>query len=246
MQSRFEMRAYLPMDFMKRQIVCGPGLAQKYEVKEDDSMSMNISGFGTSNASYTGMNTGNKGYKAAEEAVLADVMAEEAMMTPEQKMMYEMLGGREAHMKNMMRNYNSDGDYIGPGGIIVPGMYHGRDGAVDRSTWQQLIPVSDEMRQKMFDNVKREFIQENGISNGDTTKRSQIFREYQLSVKKEDRAKGTWTLQQYEGKYRSAMYAAVKAANPKWEPGQRLIPAYWTALQGSPLKASLSKAGIHL
>lgn len=62
-------------------------------------------------------------------------------------------------------------------------MYHGEDGKVDRSTWQQLIPVSDEMRQKMFDNVKREFILENGISNGDTTKRSQIFREYQLSSK---------------------------------------------------------------
>ena len=42
--SQFEMRAYLPMDFMKRQIVCGPGLAQKYEVKEDDSMSMNVNG----------------------------------------------------------------------------------------------------------------------------------------------------------------------------------------------------------
>ena len=80
--------------------------------------------------------------------------------------------------------------------------------------------VSDDARQKMFDNVKREFIQENGISNGDTTKRSKIFREYQLSVKKEDRAKGTWTLQQYEGKYRSAMYAAVKAVNPNWQPGQ--------------------------
>ena len=24
----------------------------------------------------------------------------------------------------------------------------------------------------------------------------------------------------YEGKYRSAMYAAVKAANPNWQPGQ--------------------------
>ncbi len=32
------------------------------------------------------MNTGNKGYKAAEEAVLSDVMAEEAMMSPEQKL----------------------------------------------------------------------------------------------------------------------------------------------------------------
>ena len=45
---------------------------------------MNISGFGISNASYTGMNTGNKGHKDAEEA----------MMTPEQKMLYENLGGR--------------------------------------------------------------------------------------------------------------------------------------------------------
>ena len=44
-----------------------------------------------------------------------------------------------------MQNYNSDGDFVGPGGIVVPGMYHGEDGKVDRSTWQQLIPVSDEM-----------------------------------------------------------------------------------------------------
>ena len=47
-------------------------------------------------------------------------------MTPEQKMMYELLGGREAHMKNVMSNFNSDGDFVGPGGIVVPGMYHGR------------------------------------------------------------------------------------------------------------------------
>ena len=24
-----------------------------------------------------------------------------------------------------MQNYNSDGDFVGPGGIVVPGMYHG-------------------------------------------------------------------------------------------------------------------------
>ncbi|MGN0476267.1 MAG: DUF3879 family protein, partial [Ruminococcus sp.] len=148
-----------------------------------------------------------------------------------------------AHMRNVMQNYNSDGDFIGPGGVVVPGMYHGEDGKVDRSTWQQLIPVSDEMRQKMFDNVKREFIQENGISNGDTTKRSQIFREYQLSVKKEDRAKGTWTLQQYEGKYRSAMYAAVKAANPKWEPGQPFDPGILDSVTRESVESTLVKSG---
>ena len=207
-------------------------------------MSMNISGFGAgNNYSYKSIDTNSKQYKAAANEYLDAVIAEEAMMTPEQKMMYELLGGREAHMRNVMSNFNSDGDFVGPGGIVVPGMYHGKDGEVDRSTWQQLINVSDDARQKMFDNVKREFIQENGISNGDTTKRSQIFREYQLSVKKEDRAKGTWTLQQYEGKYRSAMYAAVKAANPKWEPGQPFDPSILDSVTRESVESQLVKNG---
>ena len=207
-------------------------------------MAMNISGFGAgNNYPYKSIDTNSKQYKAAANEYLDAVIAEEAIMTPEQKMMYELLGGREAHMKNVMGNFNSDGDFIGPGGVVVPGMYHGRDGAVDRSTWQQLIDVSDDARQKMFDNVKREFIQENGISNGDTTKRSKIFREYQLSVKKEDRAKGTWTLQQYEGKYRSAMYAAVKAANPKWEPGQPFDPGILDSVTRESVEGTLMKSG---
>ena len=203
---------------------------------------MNIS-FNAGGSGYTGINTNSKQYKAAAKDHLDKLIAEEAMMTPEQKMLYELLGGREAHMRNVMQNYNSDGDFVGPGGVVVPGMYHGEDGTVDRSTWQQLINVSDDARQKMFDNVKREFIQENGISNGDTTKRSQVFREYQLSVKKEDRAKGTWTLQQYEGKYRSAMYAAVKAANPKWEPGQPFDPGILDSVTRESVESQLVKSG---
>lgn len=207
-------------------------------------MAMNVSGLGLgNNITYKSINTGSKQYKAAEEAHLADLIAEEAAMTPEQKMLYELMGGREAHMKNVMRNYNTDGDFVGPGGIVVPGMYHGMDGSVDRSTWQQLIEVSEDARQKMFDNVKREFIQENGISNGNTTKRSKIFREYQLSVKKEDRAKGTWTLQQYEGKYRSAMYAAVKAANPNWQPGQPFNPGILDRVTRESVESTLVKSG---
>lgn len=207
-------------------------------------MSMGISGFGASNNyPYKSINTNSKQYKAAADEYLDAVIAEEAMMTPEQKMLYELLGGREAHMRNVMGNFNSDGDFVGPGGIVVPGMYHGKDGEADRSTWQQLIAVSDDMRQKMFDNVKREFIQENGISNGDTTKRSKIFREYQLSVKKEDRAKGTWTLQQYEGKYCSAMYAAVKAANPNWKPGQPFDPGILDSVTRESVESQLVKSG---
>lgn len=206
-------------------------------------MSISISGSSYGQQGYSSINVNSKQYKAAAAEYLDAVIAEEAMMTPEQKMMYELLGGREAHMKNVMSNFNSDGDFVGPGGIVVPGMYHGKDGTVDRSSWQQIINVSDDARQKMFDNVKREFIQENGISNGDTTKRSKIFREYQLSVKKEDRAKGTWTLQQYEGKYRSAMYAAVKVANPNWQPGQPFDSSILDSVTRELVKSNLVQSG---
>ena len=36
-----------------------------------------------------------------------------------------------------------------------------------------------------------------------------------LSVSKDKRLSGTWTLEQYEGQYRAAMYAAVKSVFPK-------------------------------
>ena len=36
------------------------------------------------------------------------------------------------------------------------------------------------------------------VANGDTTRRSDVYTEFQLSIPKDDRLKGTWTLQQYE------------------------------------------------
>ena len=97
-----------------------------------------------------------------------------------------------------------------------------------------------------FDNVKKEFIQENGVSNGDTTKRSDIFKDYQLSVNKDKRLSGTWTLEQYEGQYRSAMYAAVKAANPNWKPGQKFDTSILDNVTRESVEATLVKNGNRL
>ena len=101
-------------------------------------------------------------------------------------------------------------------------------------------------RQKMFDNVKREFIKENGISNGDTTKRSDIFKDYQLSVSKDKRLSGTWTLEQYEGQYRAAMYAAVKSANPNWKPGQKFDTSILDNVTRESVESMLVKNGNRL
>ena len=120
-------------------------------------------------------------------------------------------------IKNLMKGYNKDGDYVGPGGIIVPGMIMN---GIPESERHQIIDISEEARQKMFDETKRHFLQEYGVANGRTTKRSEVFREFQLSIPKEDRLKGTWTLGEYERAYHQAFYDAVKAADPNWSLGQ--------------------------
>ena len=176
-------------------------------------MAMNISGLGNT---YNGINTNSKQYKALKEkGWLSGIMQNEAMMSPEERIIYETFGGRDTIIKNLMKQFDSEGDLLNANGVA------GMDVTGKGTSWQQLTSVSEEYRQKMFDNVKKEFIQENGLSNGDTTKRSDIFKDYQLSVSKDKRLSGTWTLEQYEGQYRAAMYAAVKSANPNWKPGQK-------------------------
>ena len=86
--------------------------------------------------------------------------------------------------------------------------------------YRKIIHISEDARQKMFDETKRHFLQEYGVANGNTTKRSEVFREFQLSIPKEDRLKGTWTLGQYERAYRQAFYDAVKEVDPNWELGE--------------------------
>ena len=100
-------------------------------------------------------------------------------MSPlKKRMIYETFGGRDTIIKNLMKHLIQEGDLLNAmewQEWMLPAKVH---------QWQQLTSVSEEYRQKMFDNVKKEFIQENGLSNGDTTKRSDIFKDYQLSVSK--------------------------------------------------------------
>lgn len=84
------------------------------------------------------------------------------------------------------------------------------------------------------------------MANGDTTRRSDIFREFQLSIPKSDRLKGTWTLQQYETAYNQAFYDAVKAADPSWKPGQPFDSSILNKVSKKDIDNSLVKSGERL
>lgn len=190
---------------------------------------------------YTGtINTNSARYKRAKamydeghpagEATksAADAKAEQELQ--KLKMFKQMLGQKyddldllknplEADEETFIRNYmglfDEDGDLLnadGVAGMDVTGK--------DPSEFHKIIDVSETARQDMFDETMRHFIQENGVANGDTTKRGEVFTRYQLSVNKSDRLSGTWTLGQYERMYTKAFYEAVKESAPNWQPGQ--------------------------
>jgi len=187
---------------------------------------------------YKTINKNSEQYKAAAKDVLGGIIEAEMMMTPEQRQLYEMLGGREANMKAHMQFYDKDGNKLnGPNGIAGMSM----DG-VSLQQAHQIISVPEEWRDKMFKETKRHFIQENGVSNGDTTRRSEVFEGYQKSTKIDNRLKGTWTLGQYEQAYRRAFYDAVKKADPDWDLGKTFNSSVLDKISREDIDKSLVQA----
>ena len=186
---------------------------------------------------YKSINTNSKQYQAAARDSLSAIIAEEMTMTPEERYMYELFGGRERIMKNKMQMYDSDGNMLNAHGIAGMCM-----NGVSLAEAHQIISVPDEWKEKMFDETKRHFIQEYGVANGDTTKRSEVFQGYQRSTSVENRLKGTWTLGQYEKAYRQAFYDAVKAENPDWKLGKPFDTSILDKISREDIEKSLVKA----
>lgn len=90
----------------------------------------------------------------------------------------------------------------------------------DIAAHHQIIGISDEGKQKMFDMVKYEFLHENGVANGDTTHRTEVATSYLRGIPEGDRARACWTLDRLEAEYWSAFADAAIQTNPAWQPGK--------------------------
>lgn len=153
-----------------------------------------------------GINTNSKQYKAALKQMASN--ANGAMYT------------NIRAIKNMMQSYDKDGDYIDPttglAGLLVT--------EENESSRKRIISIPENSKDEMFEQTKKEFLRENGVLNGNTTKRSDVYTNMYRKVKKNYRLAAGYTMQQYERQYRNAFLDAVRKADPKWEIGSP-IPA---------------------
>ena len=153
-----------------------------------------------------GINTNSKQYKAAVKQ----------MMSAGNGAMYGNIQG----IKNLMSHYDKDGDYINPvnglAGLLVTDE--------NESSRKRIISIPESSREEMFELAKKEFLNENGTLNGDTTKRESVYNNLYRKMDKDDRLSAGWTMEQYEHQYRQAFAEAAKAADPTWRAGKP-IPA---------------------
>lgn len=149
-----------------------------------------------------GIDTNSKQYKAALKQMMSN--ANGTMYTNIQC------------IKNRMKSYDKDGDHIDPTtgltGLLVTNE--------NAESWRRIIPIPESSRDEMFELTKKEFLPENGVKNGDTTKRSDVYTNLHRKMQKNDRLAAGYTLEQYERAYRQAFLDAARKADPDWKVGK--------------------------
>lgn len=172
-----------------------------------------------------GIDTNSARYKAAIKQMMSN--ANGAMYTNIQS------------IKNLMKSYDKDGDYIDPttglAGLLLTDE--------NASSQKRIISIPESSKDEMFEQTKKEFLQENGVLNGDTTKRSDVYTNMYRKVQKKERLAAGYTMQQYERAYRQAFLDAARKADPKWEIGKPIPSGAIDGITRESVEANLRKSG---
>ena len=142
-------------------------------------------------------------------------------------------------IKNSMRCYDKDGDYIDPttglAGLLVTD--------ANESSRKRIISIPESSKDEMFEQTKKEFLRENGTLNGDTTRRRDVYDNLYRKMKKDDRLAAGYTMEQYERAYRQAFLDAARKADPKWEIGKPVPSGALDGITRESVEANLGKSG---
>lgn len=172
-----------------------------------------------------GIDTNSKQYKAAVR-----------MMTQNgNSAMYANVQG----IKNLMKSYDKDGDYIDPttglAGLLVT--------EENASSRKRIISIPESSKDEMFEQTRKEFLRENGVLNGDTTKRSDVYTNMYRKMQKNDRLAAGYTMEQYERAYRQAFLDAARKADSKWKIGKPIPSGALDGITRESVEANLKKSG---
>lgn len=171
-----------------------------------------------------GIDTNSKQYKAAISQ-MTKVAGSAGMYTNVQA------------IKNLMSQYDSDGDYIDPttgmAGLLVT--------EENSESRKRMISIPESSREEIFEYRLKEFMQKNGMGDGEG--RAEIYTNLQRKMSKADRLAASYTLQQYERAYTQTFIAAAKAADSSWTYGKPIPSGALDGITRESIEANLKRSG---
>ncbi|MEY8427410.1 DUF3879 family protein [Lachnospiraceae bacterium 46-15] len=102
-----------------------------------------------------------------------------------------------------------------------------------RSDWKKIVSVSDEVKAELAEVVKQDFINTNGKSIPEGTRRNDVINKYLNTLPSKQRSSASWTLDRMAGDYGSRLEALVKQINPGWKPGDAFDTSILDQLDGT-------------
>ncbi len=116
-------------------------------------------------------------------------------------------------IKNLMKNYNSKGEWVEPTTGLTGLLVTDETG----DSYKKIIDIPESSKDKMFEAVKNNFLNNNGM--GDGTGKTEIYMDMYKQMKSDDRLSAGWTLGQYHRAYAQTFVSAIKAIDSTWEYG---------------------------
>lgn len=158
----------------------------------------------------TGIDTGSRQYKAVIRQMAKDGCTG-SMFTCVQA------------IKNLMKNYNARGEWVEPTTGLTGLLVTDETG----DSYKRMIDIPESSKEKMFEYVKNNYIEKNGMADG--AGKTEIYMDMYKQMDKDDRLSAGWTLGEYRKAYSQAFVSAIKEVDPAWTYG-KAIPS--GALEG--------------
>lgn len=140
-------------------------------------------------------------------------------------------------IKNLMKNYNSRGEWVDPDTGLTGLLVTDETG----DSYKKIIDIPESSKDKMFEAVKNNFLNNNGM--GDGKGKTEIYMDMYKQMKSDDRLSAGWTLGQYHKAYAQAFKSAIKTVDPTWDYGKAIPFGVLDGITRESVESQLVKSG---
>lgn len=112
-------------------------------------------------------------------------------------------------IKNLMKNYNARGEWVEPTTGLTGLLVTDETG----DSYKRMIDIPESSKDKMFEYVKNNYIEKNGMADG--AGKTEIYMDMYKQMDRDDRLSAGWTLGEYRKAYSQAFVSAIKEVNLK-------------------------------